>query len=383
MSETKTIFIAGDYCPINRIGQLSKEDRHFEIFGNILPYIQSADYSVINLECPLTNKISPISKTGPALYANDHCINSLKYAGINLVTLANNHISDQGYEGLKHTLHLCKENNINTVGAGLTKEDATKNFYCEIKNTKIAFLSFAENEWSTIYDNDFGANSLNPVDNYYSIIEAKKNSDCVIVIVHGGHETYNLPTVRMQKTYRFFVDIGADIVVGHHTHCISGFEYYKDRPIFYSLGNFIFDNGKSTQSQWNIGMAILFDITNINKISFKLLPFEQNLHTHGLKLLENIDEQKFWEEINQFNLWIADSHILEKKFNLFCESKKNIYCNYIEPYKSKYLHFLRKKGLFPSFWHRAKLSLLKNIIKTESHRDVLLYILSSKIKNKS
>ena len=58
------------------------------------------------------------------------------------------------------------------------------------------------------------------------------------MIVHGGHECYNLPSPRMQKQYLFYADQGADIVVGHHTHCISGYEVYKGVPIYYSLGNF-------------------------------------------------------------------------------------------------------------------------------------------------
>jgi poly-gamma-glutamate capsule biosynthesis protein CapA/YwtB (metallophosphatase superfamily) len=73
------------------------------------------------------------------------------------------------------------------------------------------------------------------IDNANQIKEAKATHDKVIVIVHGGHEYYNLPSPRMQKQYRFYADQGADFVVGHHTHCISGYEVYNGVPIYYSL----------------------------------------------------------------------------------------------------------------------------------------------------
>ena len=91
---------------------------------------------------------------------------------------------------------------------------------------------------------------------FYAIEEAKKKADFVVVIAHGGHEHYNLPSPRMKKWYRFFVDAGAHAVVGHHTHIISGYEVYKDAPIFYSLGNFCFDWEGLRNMEWNNGMLV-------------------------------------------------------------------------------------------------------------------------------
>ena len=71
-------------------------------------------------------------------------------------------------------------------------------------------------------ENNIGANPIDIIDNAAQIKKAKKECDFVIVIAHGGHEYYNLPSPRMQKLYRFFAENGADIVIGHHTHCVSG-----------------------------------------------------------------------------------------------------------------------------------------------------------------
>ena len=128
-----------------------------------------------------------------------------------------------------------------TVGAGDNLQQASKPLYIKIKNKTIAILNFAEQEFSVAGKNTAGANPLNIIDNYHSIQDAKQQADILLVIVHGGHEGYPLPSPRMVQTYRFFAEIGASVVVGHHTHCASGFEVYHGVPIFYSLGNFIFD----------------------------------------------------------------------------------------------------------------------------------------------
>ena len=372
MENTKTILITGDYAPINRIEKLSVEGKHDEIFGDFLSVIKNADFSVINLECPLTSVSSPITKTGPALKASPECIKSLAFAGIDLVTLANNHILDQGFIGLKDTLEICHQNKIATIGAGLSKKEASEVFYVNLGNTRVAFIAIAENEWSTIGYNNYGANPLNPVDNFYTIAEAKKNASIVIVIVHGGHEMYQLPSTRMQKTYRFFIDAGADFVIGHHPHCVSGYEYYKDKPIIYSLGNFVFDNGKFG-SLWNSGMAVLITMID-HKATFELIPFNQNGEKAGLQLLKSKEKDDFVTMINELNC-IIDANMLEEEFKRFCQSRKKIYQSQIEPYSSKYLLFLRNKKMFPSYWKKTKKLLLENIIRCESHRDALLQIL--------
>ena len=112
----------------------------------------------------------------------------------------------------------------------------------------IFIFNFCENEWSIAESDNPGANPMDIIDNANQIKYARELADYVIVIVHGGHEYYNLPSPRMQKQYRFYADQGADIVVGHHTHCISGNEVYKGVPIYYSLGNFIFTKNKKTMS---------------------------------------------------------------------------------------------------------------------------------------
>src|SRR5690606_34911013 len=120
---------------------------------------------------------------------------------------------------------------------------------------KIAIINIAENEWASATDTSAGANGMDLIDDVKSIQEAKSQSDFVLVIVHGGHEYYNLPSLRMQKQYRFYIDNGADLVVGHHSHCISGMETYKNKKIYYSLGNFLFTK-PSVFKGWYNGLIL-------------------------------------------------------------------------------------------------------------------------------
>ena len=121
----------------------------------------------------------------------------------------------------------------------------------------IAIINFCENEWSIAEEDSAGANPMDFIDNANQIREAKAVHDKVIV--HGGHEYYNLPSPRMQKQFRFYADQGADIVIGHHTHCISGNEVYNGVPIYYSLGNFLFTKN-NTNEDWYTGLLLQVDI---------------------------------------------------------------------------------------------------------------------------
>lgn len=209
------LLLTGDFV-INQPYNTSK------ISEEVKNLFAQSDYNIVNLEAPVTNSESKILKTGPHLKADkESTLDVLKALNINLCTLSNNHVLDYDEQGVLETLNFCKENNIQTVGAGKNKDEAASSFYLHTKVGKIALINIAENEWASATDTAAGANGMDLIDDVKAIQEAKEKSDFVYVIVHGGHEYYNLPSPRMQKQYRFYVDNGADMVAGQHTHCIS------------------------------------------------------------------------------------------------------------------------------------------------------------------
>ena len=363
------ILITGDFCPSLRIGELIESERLPEIYNDFLPVLDGNDVNITNLECPLVNRESRISKTGPSLRASEDCIKALVFGKFNLATLSNNHIMDQGEQGLISTIRLCEKNNIAYAGAGRNLDEASRIVFLTIGNIKMAFLNFSENEFSTAGADKPGSNPLDPVKNYYSIRSAREIADYVIVLVHGGHEMYPLPSPRMKDTYRFFIDAGADIVAGHHTHCFSGYEKYRNGFIFYSLGNFIFDDNTLRNSDWNLGYAVRL-IFGGDQIVPEIMPFRQCDSKPGLFLLNETEKEIFDEKLLRLNNTITDNDLLELEWKLFVKQNKDYCLKHFEAFDSSVYSFLRSKKILPSLLSKNKRRLLLNIIRCEAHRDL-------------
>tara|TARA_B100000795_G_scaffold269145_1_gene257723 strand:+ start:4229 stop:5347 length:1119 start_codon:yes stop_codon:yes gene_type:complete len=369
------ILITGDYCPVGRIETLIKNDNANLVFNNFIDVINEHDIRITNLESPFVDKGEGIDKTGPYLKADEKAIEGLSYSGFNLVTLANNHIMDYGKNGLFNTMRLLDNHNIDYVGAGSNKEDARKISYIDSTEGIIAILNFAENEFSNTFNDMPGANPHHTINNYYDIQEAKKKAKYIIVIYHGGNEMHSLPSPRIKETFRFFADVGADIVVSHHTHCFSGYEIYNGTPIFYGLGNFIFDYNQSKSWLWSSGFAL--SLTIKDKISFEIKPFLQNYYKNvGVHLMDANNLIRFNKELIWINSIIKDDQKLEIEFDKMTQKRKKQYLNYLEPYEKKIFVALRNRGFIPSSLSKKKKLLLTNLIRCEAHRDIVLKILN-------
>lgn len=368
-----SIFISGDFSPRHRASEVIRNKEFTLLYGDVLPYIQKADISITNLESPLIDDGIPIPKTGPNLKSSIESVEALKYAGFDMVTLANNHMMDYGAEGLYSTILTCENNGIRCIGAGRNFIEASKICYFERKGKTIAFINCCENEWSTTVDANPGCNPLNEVNIYYQIQEAKANADFVILIIHGGHETYELPSPRMKKLYRWFIDLGVDAVIGHHTHCYSGSEVYKKKPIVYSLGNFIFDS-KIRDASWNYGVFAVLSLS-ADRVKIELVPFEQCNKQVGVCLLKSNEvEQWINDDIQRSNI-IQNDIKLEEEFNAFCKKNERQYRSYLEPNKNKYILAAKNRGWIKRNISGNKALLYLNIIRAEAHRDILIQLL--------
>ncbi len=369
------ILVTGDFYGGGRVEDMVIKCHYDEIFNDFIPVIREADIAITNLESPLTHSLRAISKTGPAIKSDPALLKALKFAGFNLLTLANNHIMDYGNEGLEETLAHCRNGNMKWVGAGMNYSEASSTCYLQVNGKSIAIINIAENEWSTTAGVHPGAHPLNPVANFYTIQEARKHAGFVLLIVHGGHELYSLPSPRMKETYRFFIDAGADAVIGHHTHYCSGYEYYRDKPIFYSLGNFIFDRPEKRDEKWEQGFAVIIN-HNGSKTDYELVPYCQSAGKPGIYKLTGADRNKFFENIERLNNIIGDDNKLEESFQVFKKKVGKMYRAFIEPHNLRYLHVFQSRGWLPSFLTKRKKNLLLNLSRCESHREVMVSILN-------
>lgn len=366
------IVIAGDFCERYRVADTISSGKYQQLFdGEICSIIQSADYSIVNFEFPIVvGDKKPIFKCGPNLKGTPQSVDAIKFAGFKCATLANNHILDYGPEALLDTKRLLEESGMDTVGAGESISGSEKTLYKEIGGKKIAIINCCEHEFSIVTTHSPGANPLNPIRQYYSIQKAKKRADYVLVIVHGGHEHWQLPSPRMVELYRFFIDCGADAVVNHHQHCYSGSEVYQGKPIIYGLGNFCFDiQPMKTNDIWNYGcmVEILFDGESID---YRLLPIVQCDEKVGVRMGE---DKFFADRQNELNAIIADPDALMKKTEEYYRDSMTLCAGIMNPTLNRYLLALQHRKLLPTPLSKEWLVKVQNFVLCEAHRDRMEY----------
>jgi hypothetical protein len=372
-TEPVKILITGDFCPINRMEHLARESNFDPVFNDFAGEFRGNDLNVVDLECPLTLSESARLKTGPHQKAHPETVHLLKHLGIHVATLANNHIMDYGSEGFRDTMERCTEQGIRTVGAGSTAQEAEEPLSLRVRDRKVALVNMADNEFLTTPDGAFRCNPIDPVRSFRTVAQTRKDHDFVVVIVHGGNEFYELPSPRIKQLYRSLVEMGADAVVAHHTHAFSGYETYLSKPIFYGLGNFLYDWPGKRDQGWNRGYVVRLSLGD--RVGFDVIPLKQNNEAPGIFHLDQGETDLFQKEINRLNGIIADDVQLEEKFLEYCRSVFPMYDAFLEPYFGKYITALRKRGLFPKLITRRKRLLYLNLVRCESHREVLLRLL--------
>lgn len=369
------VLIAGDFCQRYRVNTLVKEKRYGEQFDEVKPIIESADYSIVNFEFPIVFNIEaakPIPKCGPNLKGTIEAVDAVKYAGFKCCTLANNHILDQGEQCCIDTKVKLESAGLDTVGVGKNLNDAEEILYKAIKGETIAVINCCEHEFTIATDTSAGANPLNSIQQYYAIQKARKKADYVLVIVHGGHEHFQLPSPRMQETYRFFIDAGADAVVNHHQHCYSGYEVYNGKPIFYGLGNFCFDEPGYRNSIWNEGYMLILSFEQ-HKIGYEMIPYTQCNDKPSVQLAK--DRREFDKSIERLNAIIQDAKELKKRVDKYYISTAAGILLMHQPYENRILNKLYRMHLLPSVVSQKKYLMLLNYIYCEAHHDKHVFAL--------
>lgn len=375
------ILIAGDLAPYNRVQVKINEGQFDDIFQSIKPLTEMCDYSLVNLEAPITPEgcLDSINKVGPRISTSKGVISLLKNAGFDCVTLANNHFRDFGETGTKTTIDSLKSENIDFLGGGNDLEEASKVLYKRFAEKTIAFVNFCENEFSVATEDTSGSNKLELIDNYHQITEAKSKADIVVVIVHGGHEHYQLPSPRMIKLYRWLIDIGANAVINHHQHCYSGYEIYKEAPIFYGIGNFCFDWPNRAGKEWNEGYLVLLDIENA--IKFEIIPYIQCAELPIVTLMKGQKKDVFDEDIKNLNAIICDPQKVADEFAAFIESCSKGKLLQFSSYENRYLKSLALRGIIPIGLSKKKALYYLNNLRCEAHRDVAIAALLNYIES--
>ena len=225
----------------------SKGDIRKCISPELIEIMRRADVMCLNNEFTYSTNGSPLPNKAYTFRANPDRISVLHDMGVDMVTLANNHVYDYGKQALLDTLDTFDEAGIAYFGAGRNLEEAMDAVYVTIDDKVIAFVgaSRAEKNKMTPQATETEPGILRCYDTTLfleSIRTADENADFVIAVVHWGTEySYDLENVQL-TTGKEYLDAGADVIIGAHSHCLQGMEYYDGKPIVYSLGNYWFNN---------------------------------------------------------------------------------------------------------------------------------------------
>ena len=368
------IIIGGDISPSGTLKESIDRGEFEKIAKEIKPLFENADFSIVNFETTIaSDNDRPIDKIGPNLKTTPRVIELLKWLGVNVVTMANNHVGDYGSSALERTCEELTINNIQYVGVGADKKDAAKPLYLSKDGRTLAVINCCEHEYGAAIENKYGSNLLDPIRQFYEISEAKKQADYVIVIVHGGHESFPLPSTRMQDTYRFFIDCGADAVINGHQHCVSGIEVYNGKPIYYGIGNLLFNPRNSyVPSGWTEGMLVELNLED-NYIQHKYFPYDQCRNSLSVDIIKN--RAAFDEQIKKLSEIITSRQKLEKAVADYYNKSQNSLERRIQPYNGRIMLGLYSRGFLPKIIRKRTLRKLHNLVLCESHTDKLRYFL--------
>jgi len=268
--EIKLLFL-GDIMMTRGVEKKIKSlDKSFVFpFINILDYLRNFDYVIANLEGLISDKGAKVG----SIYSfrmDPKVSEALKKVNINVVNLANNHIFDYDKIAFEETLKNLEENQIRYFG------NSYDPLIIQEEGTKIGFLGFSDFlKHLEVKENKVGISVIN--DKLSEIIKkAKEKVDILILSFHWGEEYQKFANKRQEKFAKLAIEAGADLIIGHHPHVIQNIEKYKDKFIFYSLGNFIFDQNFSKETMIGGGVEVYLRNKKIEKIYFRKFYLNNN-----------------------------------------------------------------------------------------------------------
>lgn len=258
-SKIRTLVVTGDVLTARYVNYKAVAANNFtRLFEQTVDVLKPADIALINLETPLIPKC-PLTNKGMVFCGDLRHLEGLSFAGIDVVSIGNNHGGNHGIAGVEATVKALQDANmapIGTLNGGVA--------YKEVDGQIFAFLAYND------VDKQPGIAFADKVRIEREITEAKTKADLVVIMFHWGAEYRSQPTDRQIELGRQAIDLGADLVVSNHPHWIQPIEIYKGKVIAYALGNFIFDQTWSKKTQE--GVVARFTYFDKTLIDLEFLP---------------------------------------------------------------------------------------------------------------
>lgn len=339
---------------------------HLNISGELELLLNNSDVNVVNFEAPVKTKAKPIKKSGPNHSQSIDSPEWLESHGFNLISLANNHTFDYGEEGLVKTIN--SFNKAKVIGAG-TYNDAYQRYITTTEDgLKICFIAGTHAEFGTLTDtqNSYGtAWCFSP--EFERNIREKENIDFLIIINHAGIEYMKHPLPEWRETYKKWIDMGADAVIASHPHIPQGWENYKGKPIFYSLGNFCFQKDKANKEHWYESLCVSLTIEKGKEMQCEVKPV---IYDQDTGYISENNAPDFASYIQTLNNELKNDDTYYEYVNHYV---KKIYKNYINNFtRSGIIANFSAKNIAKGIVEKFKKEHIYNCFNCESHRWAIL-----------
>lgn len=264
--DTVTLLFAGDILMDDHYAVMSTfhnrgNDINQAFDQGLLEQMRNADIFMINNEFTFTSRGTPTVNKKFTFRANPGNVSMYEEMGVDIVSVANNHIYDYGEISLLDTLDTLEQAEIPYVGAGRNLQEAMTPVYYIANGMKIAFVSATQIERNGTPDTKEATQDsagvlrcMNPDNLLLTIEEAKKNSDYVILYIHWGTESQEAIDWLQEQQAPIYAQAGVDLIIGDHPHCLQKMDSVEGVPVIYSLGNFWFNS--RTQNSCVVKVAL-------------------------------------------------------------------------------------------------------------------------------
>ncbi len=272
------IAMAGDLQPGRAVRRESQARGENWPFQRIAPLLRRADLAVANLEGALSDNIPPPADPMTFYFVGTGgFVRALSSAGVDAVSLANNHSMNFGRAGLSDTLALLEAGGIVPFGAGMDLEQALRPALLEVRGVTFAFLGY-DGVSHELYGAGPGRPGTAPAFPDLvaaGIAAAREQADVVIPYFHWGWEYTRFPSPWQERMAHLAVEAGADLVLGSHPHWVQGLERYQETPILYSLGNCVFDQMWSVETRQGLIVTLVFGGDRLVNVRLQAIQVEQ------------------------------------------------------------------------------------------------------------
>ena len=322
------------------------EERENLIDQKILDFLGENDANVLNFESPITD-CRMTKKRRLAHRSDPKVLNYVKETIKSpILSLANNHMMDYNRIGMIDTLENVEKAEIPYIGAGRNKQEAAK-YVIVGDQVKVGIFAIQYKDYrvaGTRYSGPLHDKRKETIQN--TINELRELVDYVVLVYHGGDEFLHAPMPYFRKRMRKYLNMGCDVVVAHHPHVVEGYEYFGDKCIFYSLGNFMFDTDYQRMQEDSDRGVVLRLIFDENGFKFENIFSRVDRDTCTVKITDNGQYFDDYAKVNYKRLWCTEAarkpEILEKAAVLRekelaeMEQAKLEREEYIESLKQKY-----------------------------------------------